>query len=102
MSASNDTTSSSGSEHGGKNVKGGGDPSYAPTPAEKDIEAGKGNTVPGYQMTPGIGDPGVPGSRTNPVEDGREPQPANPDDEGKGKVPAVKGELAAEHLKKQD
>lgn len=77
-------------------MKGGGDPSYAPTPAQKDIEAGTGHAVAGYQNTPGIGDPGVPGSRTNPVEEGREPEPANP--HSRGQVPATKGTLAAEHL----
>ncbi len=77
-------------------MKGGGDPSYAPTPAAKDIAAGTGHSVAGYQKTPGIADPGVPGSRTNPVEEGREPKSANP--KPKGKVPATKGGLASEHL----
>ena len=84
-------------EHGGKSVKGGGRPSYAPTPAQKDIDAGTGHSVTGYQMTPGIADPGVPGIRTNPVEKGRDPQPANPHPHGQ--VPSLKGELTAEHLK---
>ena len=59
-------------------MKGGGRPSSAPTPAQKDIDAGEGHSIPGYQNTPGIADPGVPGSRTNPVEEGREPQSAKP------------------------
>jgi len=65
-------------EHGGRSVKGGGRPSSAPTPAQKDIDAGEGYSVPGYQKTPGIADPGVPGSRTNPVEEGRAPKSAKP------------------------
>lgn len=94
--SSSDNNTSSGPEKGGKNVKGGGDPSYAPTPAEKDIDAGTGHSVPGYQRTPGIADPGVPGSKTNPVEDGREPQPAKPSITGE--VAGTKGTLASENL----
>lgn len=97
MSNPKDNSSSSAGEHGGKSVKGGGDPSNAPTPARKDIAAGTGKSVPGYQKTPGIADPGVPGSRTNPVEEGRDPAPANPPD-AKGQPPALKGKLAKDHL----
>jgi hypothetical protein len=82
-------------DHGGKSVKGGGHPSSAPTPAQKDIDAGTGYSVSGYQNTPGIADPGVPGSRTNPVEKGRMPQPAHPHPHGQ--LPAKKGEPASEH-----
>ena len=92
MSESQDSNSRPAPEHGGKAVSGGGDPSNAPTPAAKDIEAGEGYAVAGYQKTPGIGDPGVPGSKTNPVEEGREPQPAKPP-HSQGQVPALKGGL---------
>jgi hypothetical protein len=79
-------------EYGGKSVKGGGHPSSAPSPAQKDIDAETGHSVAGYQQTPGIADPGVPGSRTNPVEEGREPEPAEP--HSQNKVPATKGPAA--------
>ncbi len=69
-------------EHGSKRLKGGGHPSSA----RKDIDAGIG-----------IADPGVPGSRTNPVEKDRKPQPAKT--HPRGQVPATKGELGSEHLK---
>lgn len=39
-------------EHGGKSVSGGGHPSYAPTLAQKDIDAGSGYSVPGYKTLP--------------------------------------------------
>jgi hypothetical protein len=68
-------------EHGSKRLKGGGHPSSA----QEDIDAGTG-----------IADPGVPGSRTNPVEKGRKPQPAHPHPHGQ--LPALIGEPASEPL----
>lgn len=87
---------STAAEHGGKSVSGGGHPSSTPTPAQKDIDAGSGYSVPGYQNTPGIADPGVPGSRTNPVEKGRKPQPAHPHPHGP--LPSMISESAVEPL----
>jgi hypothetical protein len=66
---------------GNKRLKLGGHPSSA----QADIDAGMG-----------IADPGVPGSRTNPVGTDRKPQPVplQPHDP----VPETEGELASGHL----
>lgn len=54
-------------EHGGDAVKGGGHPAGSSLPASEPIEDALGHTVTGHAKTPGTADPGVPGSRTNPV-----------------------------------
>ncbi len=65
-------------EHGGDAVKGGGHPSDSPVPAEEAIDDALGRPVAGHAKTAGTGDPGVPGSKTNPVHPRREPPPEAP------------------------
>jgi hypothetical protein len=61
-------------EHGGNAVKGGGHPADDSVPEDEAIEDALGNLVSGRGKVPGTGDPGVPGSRTNPVAPGKEPE----------------------------
>jgi hypothetical protein len=61
-------------DHGGQNVKGGGSDSDPSGTWEEEIADALGQTFPARGRAPGTADPGVPGSRTNPVRPGREPQ----------------------------
>jgi hypothetical protein len=61
-------------EHGGDGVKGGGHPSDKFLPAEEAIADGQDQGFPGRGKVPGTGDPGVPGSRTNPADPNQEPE----------------------------
>jgi hypothetical protein len=58
-------------EHGGQSVHGG-------TPhgasADEEIADGLGETFVGHGKVPGTSDPGVPGSKTNPVGQNRAPE----------------------------
>ena len=53
-------------EHGGDTVKGGG-PADSPATPEEEIAEATGRAFVGHGKTPGTGDPGVPGSKTNPI-----------------------------------
>jgi hypothetical protein len=55
-------------EHGGQSVHGG-----TPSSAEEEIADGLGETFIGHGKVPGTGDPGVPGSKTNPLGQNAEP-----------------------------
>ena len=59
-------------DHGGDAVKGGGHPSDSPVPPEEAIHDAQGIPTTAHGKTAGTADPGVPGSRTNPVT-GEEP-----------------------------
>ena len=61
-------------EHGGVNVKGGRPQADPEDDGSEQIMDALGQTVTGHGKTPGTGDPGVPGSRTNPVHSGTKPQ----------------------------
>jgi hypothetical protein len=61
-------------EHGGDAVKGGGHPADDSIPAEEAIEDGQGRSVTGRGKVAGTADPGVPGSRTNPVNPEKQAQ----------------------------
>lgn len=60
-------------DHGGNAIKGGGHPADSPVPESEMIDDGLGFATPQRGKKPGTGDPGEPGSRTNPVHG--EPQP---------------------------
>lgn len=70
-------------EHGGHTVKGGGADSDPTGDGAGEIPDALGQTVPGRGRMPGVNDPGVPGSRTNPVTPGEEPQPESDDPVGR-------------------
>jgi len=61
-------------EHGGDAVKGGGHPADDSVSAEEAIEDGQGRSTSGHAKVPGTADPGVPGSRTNPVSSEKKPE----------------------------
>jgi hypothetical protein len=61
-------------DHGGDSVKGGGHPAEAALSAADEITEGTGGAVEGRGRKPGMNDPGVPGSRTNPVHGGAQPE----------------------------
>jgi hypothetical protein len=63
-------------ERQGDSLKGGGRPGDAPVPEETENEEMSGHTVTGHGKVPGIDDPGVGGSKTNPVDPEKTPQPA--------------------------
>src|SRR4051794_6484737 len=56
-------------EYGGDAVSGGGHPADSSVPAQEAIDDALGQDAGGRGKTPGVG---VPGSRTNPVGDGRD------------------------------
>jgi hypothetical protein len=60
-------------DHGGDAIQGGGHPADSPVPENEMIDDGMGFPTPQRGKKPGTGDPGEPGSRTNPVHG--EPQP---------------------------
>ncbi|MDB6151573.1 MAG: hypothetical protein JWL90_26 [Chthoniobacteraceae bacterium] len=63
-------------EHGGSNVKGGG-PSSIPVEGESEqVLAAMEAPKPGEPHVSGTPDPGVPGSRTNPVKADADPEPS--------------------------
>jgi hypothetical protein len=62
-------------EHGGDAVKGGRPQSDPEGDGAEAIADALGQPVPGRGKTAGTADPGVPGSRTNPVELDRNPEP---------------------------
>lgn len=62
-------------EHGGETVKSGPAKDHAPVTGEEEIADALGQTFPGRGRVPGTADPGVPGSRTNPVNADRLPEP---------------------------
>lgn len=66
----------SAAEREGDSVKGGGRPGAAKVSAEDQIAEMTGHTVTGRGGRPGIDDPGVGGSRTNPADPGAEPESA--------------------------
>jgi hypothetical protein len=63
-------------EREGDSVKGGGRPGAAKVTEDDQIAEMTGHTVTGRGGRPGIDDPGVGGSRTNPPDAGPEPGPA--------------------------
>jgi len=54
-------------QRGGQDVKGGGHPADEKLTEQEEIDIGLERPLTGHAKTPGIDDPGVPGSRTNPV-----------------------------------
>jgi hypothetical protein len=62
-------------DHGGETIKGGGPESLPTGSGGEEIMDALGQPVAGHQKMPGTGDPGVPGSRTNPVTPGEEVRP---------------------------
>ena len=70
-------------ERGGNALHGGGHPSDETLPEQTYIAEDLGEPVPGRGKKPGDGDPGVPGSRTNPVRPGAEPQPESDEPVGR-------------------
>src|SRR6478735_5632050 len=58
-------------DHGGNAIKGGGKPSNSKTPAKEEINDALGGSTSGRGKVPGTGDPGVPGSKTNPPDRGK-------------------------------
>ena len=74
-------------ERSGDSLKGGGHPADVTVPEAVENEEMAGYTVTGHAKTPGIADPGVPGSKTNPADPDKQPQPALSDP-----VPPKKGD----------
>jgi hypothetical protein len=68
-------------------VKGGGHPADEKLTEEEDIDIGLERPITGHAKTPGIDDPGVPGSRTNPVR----PQHKQEEDEQNPEEPVPPG-----------
>lgn len=58
-------------DHGGHSVKGGGADSDPAGSGAAEIADALGESIPDRGNLPGVNDPGVPGSKTNPVEEGR-------------------------------
>ena len=63
-------------EREGDSLKGGGHPADVQVPEDIEISEMTGETIGGHGKVPGINDPGVPGSKTNPVNPEKQPQPA--------------------------
>jgi hypothetical protein len=57
-------------ERGGDAVKGGGHPAAEKLPKNVEISEMQGDLIGGHAKKPGINDPGVPGSKTNPGDAG--------------------------------
>jgi hypothetical protein len=70
-------------EHGGNAVHGGGAPADSLAPESVEVDEALGISTPARGKTPGIGDGGVPGSRTNPVKDSRAPESEDSAPEGR-------------------
>jgi len=71
-------------EHGGTAVKAGRPQSDPEGDGGEQISDAMGQPVIGHAKTPGTGDPGAPGSRTNPVHG--EPTTETDETVGKGRV----------------
>jgi hypothetical protein len=61
-------------EREGDSLKGGGHPADVPVPESTEIDEMSGEPVPDRGKIPGIDDPGVPGSKTHPLDPDKEPQ----------------------------